>query len=232
MALTFVQSDDETNRCTTLEAPFCSGVSTGTTNDPKIASVGGTPGSVNDPIFVAASATQSFHIFTLIVGSSVTWGDGTWTVNLNCNTANMNLTITGCHICRVSSACANQETIGNNTGLSISLGTTGVKNFTVSGSAVTPSVGDKIVLGIVVANGAMSDQSSGFTPNQNIDSPFTAVTPSLLWDRFAPMRPHLVRKMREFFLGGLPPKLAKLRMMQNAAGLYVPSNDPEFRKAA
>jgi hypothetical protein len=46
------------------------------------------------------------------------------------------------------------------------------------------------------------------------------------------MRPHLVRRVREFFLGLLPPKLAKLRMVQNDAGLYVPANDPQFKKAA
>ena len=79
----------------------------------------------------------------------------------------------------------------------------------------------------------MTAQTVGITPNQNIDSPFTApAATSLLWDRLSRLRPHLVRKDRDFFLGLLPPKLATLRMIQNDAGLYVPLNDPQFRKAA
>lgn len=89
----------------------------------------------------------------------------------------MNLTITEIHICRVDSSCVNQATLGSATGLSISLGSTGVKSQNVTqGSSASPSVGDLVLIVFVGSNGAMSDQNINISPDQNIDSPFTAVT--------------------------------------------------------
>ena len=127
MALNFQQTD--TNGSLTNQA-YCS-VGGGFTGN-KIASVGGTVGSVDVVLSLSSSQTGLAITFDLTVGSNVSWAAGTWTVRFNITTANMNLTCTSIYICRISSGNVNQATIGSATGLSISLGTTGVKTQTRS----------------------------------------------------------------------------------------------------
>lgn len=154
---------------------FCSPASTNRAT-PVLAVGGGTAGTSTPQI--AAQSSESNIIgaqFEIQPSASTTWNSGTWTVRINITTANMNLTWTAVYICRVNSSCTNQATIGSATGLNISLGTTGVKSTTVSGSAQTPSAGDIVLVLLLISNGAMSLQTANLTANQNIDSPFTAV---------------------------------------------------------
>ena len=196
----------------------------------RLASVGGSQGSSPVTINLAGDAIDDF-VFQCPISDGSTWSAGDWTVRLNVTTANMNFRVTNVYIQRYSSACSSIAILGSVNPVE-ALSSTGVKTWVISCSGATPNPGDLTIVRLEVSNVSMSAQSFEFTPNQNIDSPFTQVTPSLLWDPQRVMRPHLVRKVREFFLGGLPPKLAKLRMVKHESGLLVPANDPLNKEAA
>lgn len=223
MALSFTQTDTANATCDSTERSSCVGAGTTAINIGKAASVGGTPGtgSAGSGTVPGSSTARDFHFFCT-VGAGVTWGAGTWTVRLNVSSSNMNLTWTECYICKVASDCTGSTSIGSNTSVGISLGTTGVKTTTVSGSSVTPNAGDAVLVGFVWSNGAMTDQVASFTPDQNIDSPFTVVTPSLLWNPYA-FLPHLVRRVREWF---------KPKPLFTPAPSFLSANDQRFRKTA
>jgi hypothetical protein len=135
---------------------------------------GGTAGSSAVSLSVAGDATDSPLLrVTCFVDTGVTWAAGTWTVRLNVTTANMFVSWASATIIRVNASCVVQETLGEVTGLGISLAATGVQSTTVSGSAATPSADDRILVDFGFANGSMNAQSFEFTPDQLIDSPFT-----------------------------------------------------------
>lgn len=174
MAITFTQTDTNSSVCnSSTELAACSG-RTGGVNSAKVASVGGTAGTVAVSETAVGSASNVVECgFALTIPAGTTGDSGTWTTRLNITTANMNLTITEIHVCRANSSCTNQESIGSATGLSISLGSTGVKSQNVTGGAVTLAADDLVTVVYVISNGAMTDQTFQYTPNQNIDSPFT-----------------------------------------------------------
>lgn len=167
MAINYTQTDTipafPTSHCATASD---------ITVDALEATNGGSAGSSTKSPSVSSDATRSLRAFKCVVGSGISWDAGTWTTRLNVTASNMNLSITAIYICRVNSSGTNQATIGSATGLSISLGTTGVKSQNVTGSGQTPGVGDVVWVVYEILNGAMSIQSFSFTPNQNIDSPF------------------------------------------------------------
>lgn len=236
MALVFAQTDtnQSVSACNTAaELLGCSGRSAdvgGMTG--QVCVSGGTLGTTIGSWSVAASATDVAEFaFICTVDSGVSWDAGTWTIRFNVTTANMNLTVTEIHLCRVSSTCVNQASLGSATGLSISLGTTGVKSQDISGSAATPGAGDIVLVVFVITNGAMSGQTASVTYNQNIDSPFTAAAATtFLWDYRAAIRPHLVRKVREFLGGLVPPKLAPA--LQRICSPLAQASSPSFYKKA
>lgn len=213
MAMIFTQTD--TGGITSSNA-FCSSASSGIRSGgpSRLCTVGGTAGSApvafglggeeTNSIFGGAGAAHA-GVLELTVPAGASWDAGDWTVRLNVTTTNMNMTITSCAVCRLNSSDVNQATIGETTGLSISLGSSGVKTITVAGSAQTPSVGDKVVILFGGDNSSMSAQAGAgvITPDQNIDSPFTLVTPSLLWSphRFLP---HLVRRVADILTPKVP----------------------------
>lgn len=167
----------QTDSAATIGTPSCSGRGFGFGSDTRAATDGGTPGSTPISISLASSASlidRGPSKCTVVVGAL--WTSGTWTWRLNITTANMNLTLEEVYICRFNSSDVSQATIGSSTALAISLGTTGVKSGTISGSAQSPSVGDYVSVMFTFSNSAMSAQSFSFTPNQNIDSPFTTPT--------------------------------------------------------
>jgi hypothetical protein len=179
MAISYTQTDDTGSfGCIASELLGCSGLSGASdlqSTDLRACTVGGTPGVGASFINIGSSQTNVVEkAFACDVASGVSWDAGTWTIRLNITASNMNLTWSQVYVCRINSTCVNQETIGSNTAVNISLSTTGVKSTTVSGSAVTPSAGDKVLIVLAFTNGAMSSQSAQYTPDQDIDSPFTA----------------------------------------------------------
>lgn len=174
MAMTFTQTDTDPPSCAATSV--CSG-RTVIWEIQRECTVGGTAGSSPVSVQFTSSATNGFGVlFLCTVPSGSSWDSGTWTVRLNVTTANMNFTWTECYVCRANSSCVSQETLGSNTAVGQSLGTTGVKSTTVSCSAATPAAGDLLTVILIFSNAAMSTQSFSLTPNQNIDSPFTAAT--------------------------------------------------------
>ena len=173
MALIFTQED--TNGTCAL-GQYCS-TDASTPESRKQCEVGGTAGSTPVTVTLVKNAMTNNKIqFECIVGTGKNWGAGNWTIRLNITTANSNITWTGTFICRINSSCVSQETIGSLTGQTTSLGTTGVKTHTVSGSAVTPGAGDKVMVILRFTNSDnMNSQAFGYTPNQNIDAPFAVL---------------------------------------------------------
>lgn len=167
MAITIRQTDSDVV-CTSSIDPAASR---------KLGVVGGTAGST--PVsFTILSSAIGYLIFEWLPGSGVTGSSGTWVLPINITTANMNLNVSGTFfVSRYNSSCVSQETLSTGTGgVDQSLGTTGVKTLTVTGMGAPSSLSatDKIMVYAQINNTAMSNQAFSFTPNQNIDSPFTA----------------------------------------------------------
>ena len=184
MAISYTQTDDSVS-C--VANSYCSGISVDTLAGESEAVDGGTAGSGTfDITNINDAADRVGGGFSIVPDSGVSWDAGTWTVRFNVTTENMFLTVTEIYICRVNSSCTNQETIGSATGLSISLSSAGVKSQTVSGSAVTPSAGDRVTICLVVNNSNMNRQTATITKDQDIDSPFTAVVDESVFPTFGP----------------------------------------------
>lgn len=142
-----------------------------------LATTGGTPGTTTTSTGISSSGANSVNVqVKCSVASGTTWSAGTWTWRFNVTVANMNITLTDVYICRVNSFGGNQATIGSSTGLSVSMGTTGVKSGNITGSSQTPLAGDNVIIIFQFLNGAMSNQFFSVINDQIIDAPFTVVT--------------------------------------------------------
>lgn len=174
MAISFQQTDSAMDFAANAG---CSGATANSTNSSKKSSSGGTAGSVAVSQNIDNSAANTWAVvFECAVPSGATWNAGSWVVRLNVTTTANKLTWTGTFICRVSSSGISKATIGSLTGQSLSLGSTGIQSMTVSGSAQTPAAGDVVVCVLLFSssNAHGAAQSFAYTPDQLIDSPFTA----------------------------------------------------------
>lgn len=116
--------------------------------------------------------------FECILTAGTTGDAGNWVIRANFTTGQMDVTWESCSICRVSSACVNQETIGSATALGLAT-TAGVQSTTISGAAVTLAAGDKVIITLGFSNAnTMFARTIGITPNQLIDSPFMPPAPA------------------------------------------------------
>ena len=162
-------------------AVYCSANSLNSTTSLRQATVGGIAGAtqVDQPIDILAS-TLIAVFFECIVGTGTSWDAGTWTVNLNVTTGSGDSFITwdGLDICRINSSCVNQASIASASALNIPcFGAAGIRTTTVSGSAQTPSAGDKVMVLLAFSNTLSGViRNFGYTPNATIDSPFSPVT--------------------------------------------------------
>lgn len=167
------QEEDTAMTCT--PAAFCSGAGVnGDTDMARKALVGGSAGSTEVTVTVDSSAADlACAWFELDVSAGVSWDGGTWTVRLNVTTSNHQVALDAIYICRVNSSCTNQATIGSVTALADNLGSTGVRSHNVTGSAQSPSAGDKVIVVLLFDNMQAMPQDIGFTPSEIITSPFT-----------------------------------------------------------
>jgi hypothetical protein len=166
--LVFIQSGIEG---TVFELSTCSGAVSAIALSENITAVDATPGITSQPITLPFG--DSWGIRFKLTGSHTNWNAGTYTVRLNVVTANMNVTLSSVYVCRVASDDTPISTIGSSTALGLSLATTGVITTTVSGTAETPNFGDYINIVLVFTNGAMTNQTFEYLPDQNIDTPLT-----------------------------------------------------------
>ena len=186
MAIAF-QENDTAQACALNN--YCSTVG-GTIEAGRQAEEGVGAGSSEVTFTVALSqADDNEFSFELVFGNDVDGDSGTWTVRANFTTGNANATWESCFICRVSSGCVDQETIGSTTGLGIDT-SLGAASTTVSGSAVTLADGDKVIITLGFSNSnAHQNRTVGITPDRIIDSPFSVA---------AVIQPHFEFRVPEF----------------------------------
>lgn len=115
----------------------CSGAAVAATPASRLCVEGGVAGSSS--ITFSARATRVSLMFQFAPGQ-VGWSAGNYTPPLNIITANAGITVIGGYVCRLSAACGGAVEVGHVTGLSISLGTTGVKSGLVIPGGL--SIGD------------------------------------------------------------------------------------------
>ncbi len=170
MAMSLVQTD--TAQTSTL-SNYCS-TSGGTIEAGNQAAVGGSVGSVEVVVSVAASAaTDNEFSFECVIADDSTTGAGTWTIPINFSSGDMDVTLEEVWICQVRSN-SNIATIGSSTGLGLST-TAGTQSPTVTGSAITFVNGDFAIVTLVFSESAGHAAGNvGITPSLTILSPFTA----------------------------------------------------------
>lgn len=118
------QQTDTTAPCGAI-AP-CSGVVVSATPAARLCvDSGGVAGSAS--VTFSARATRVSLMFQFAPGQEG-WSAGDYVPPLNIITANAGITVIGGYVCRLSAACGSPVEVGHVTGLSISLGTTGVKS--------------------------------------------------------------------------------------------------------
>lgn len=173
MASTFQQTD--TAQVCALSA-YCSSVGgTQETDTGRQATVGGSAGVTEKTFSVATSQTDDIEFsFECVIPAGYSGDAGDWTVNVNFSTGNADATWESCFICRVSSGCVNQATIGSATGLGIAT-KSGPQSTVISGAAQTLSAGDKAIIVLGFSNAStMFARTVGITPSATITSPFSA----------------------------------------------------------
>jgi hypothetical protein len=156
----------------------CSSAGATSVTDNKKATQGGTPGTTTPTISLSGNQTNSRGIHFESAANEpgqTSWPAGNWVVRLNITTANANITWTGTYICRVNSSGQSLATVGSLTGQSLGLGSTGVQSMTISGSAQSANVTDRIYIVLVFSNSQTSLQSFNYQPNQFIDTPIPAL---------------------------------------------------------
>ena len=174
MAIKYQQTDFSPQDCSA--AAYCSGLSANAASKVFDARTGAPAGSTEATVSIDASATNLrafYYSLKSITGMLGKAGD--WTVRLNNTTGSGGVTeLNSVYICRVSSLCSSQETIGSLTGLTDNLNGATTLTKTVSGSAVVMAAGDRVVIVLGISNSNLGAVNVGFTPDQLIDSPFIA----------------------------------------------------------
>ena len=173
MATNF-QQEDTAAACGTVVG--CAGLFLADTPIAQLCVEGGSAGvGVPQVKSSAGELGRRAVMFEMQPANGGNWGAGDYVIRLNITTANSNATWIATFVCRFNSACVSQETIGSLVAQTISLGSTGVKTHTVSGSAVTPADNDKVYCVLVVDFAAdHGNVSFNFTPDQLVDTPIVA----------------------------------------------------------
>lgn len=177
MSLIFTQTDTAP---TCGAAAYCSGLGS-SINTPVAfqASVGGAAGSGSGLVSFASLEPTHFQLtYECVVPAGYSWIGGQWTVRINVTASPVvpGTSIEEVWLCRVNSSCVSQEVIGSATGLGLDLRPTGIRTINVTGSTVTPSAGDKVLVVVGMKSTQLATLGATITPNQDIDSPFI-VTP-------------------------------------------------------
>jgi hypothetical protein len=155
----------------------CSGRSAGSVTDNRTATKGGTVGTSTPGITFSNTDVRCLHYETApgeLDGYAVLAGN--WVYRCNVTTGAVNTILDEVWVCRVNSAGVSQSTIGSATGLAISCNPTGVKTVTITGSADTAQVGDKIYIVVVFAKTLAGTASLTIKNDQLIDTPMVVAS--------------------------------------------------------
>jgi hypothetical protein len=161
-------------------AAYCSGLSVNTDSTGRQASYQGTPGTGTYGVQLPANAKNLDAYWNqILIPAGVSWNAGTWTINIDVKQGATGVSLSSAYLCRVSSSNVNEAMIGSATGLNIDMSTTGVKTFTIAGSAQTPAAGDFVELVVGLSNSTSTTENLYWLPNQLIGSPFVQTLSSL-----------------------------------------------------
>lgn len=221
---------------------MCSPTGTGTGPQAFQGSQGGSAGSAAHTATLNGAISASEIMWESPSGdpNNTSWPAGNWVVRLNVTSANANLQWDACYICRCNSSGVSQGTVGSLTGQGISLGTTGVKSMTVSGSAQSAAATDRWYIVLVLKSTSAGIQSCAFHSDQLIDTPFGVVAFDA--DLFTPRRrrpaPRRRRRKRPVDLPAghlirfppVPPPLLEKKQRPRRRGKKVRNPTPLLRK--
>ena len=136
----------------------------------------GVSAGASEVTFTVASGQANdmeFSFEVIIPSGSVSEAD-TAAIPINFTTGSMTAELGTIYLCRVSSGCVNQETIGNLTSIGYAT-SNGLNTFNVTCSSVTFSAGDKVIITMsFTETGGHSNQTVGITPDQTMSLPFNA----------------------------------------------------------
>ncbi len=159
---------------------YCS-TSGGTIEAGRQAEQGVSAGSSEVTFTASAGQTDDNEFsFEVIIAEDSTSDADTASIPINFTTGAMTATLESIFICRVSSGCVNQETIGSSTGIGFATND-GLTTQNVTCSAVTFASGDKVIITLGFSEtGGHSDQTVGITPDQTMSLPFIAPAPGFV----------------------------------------------------
>lgn len=148
------------------------------------AAAGATAGSTERTATAIGDGQYLWLKFRCDFADGTTTASGNWTWRFNVTSGVMFCTMDEVYICHVRGTTV-QSTLGSATGLTEDLSTTGVHSGTISCSAPSGwQDGDFVWICFVVTNTNMNGQAVGITPDQDIDTPFTAPVESGLAQEF------------------------------------------------
>ncbi len=164
---------------------MCSAVGLGLGTGARQAQQGGAAGSAGITATVSGVGSASVIMFESPTGDPglTSWPAGNWVVRLNVTSANANLVWDAAYVCRCNSSGTNQGTVGSLTGQGLSLGSTGIKSMTISGSTQTAGSSDRFYIVLVFKSSAGGPQSVSWHSDQLIDTPFGGLDVDLLMPR-------------------------------------------------
>jgi hypothetical protein len=150
----------------------------GDTNNSRLASEGGTPGTSPFTVGTSSGPGGSGEICVMWEYSpavSDAWLASNYAIGLNIDVANGDLEWVETYVCRVSSVCASIEILGTlKPGTPNNLGTTGGRAFIVNCSAVPfPGVGDKIYILLMFRSKTGNLEEVDVMPNMVIQGGIT-----------------------------------------------------------
>lgn len=173
----------ESNTTGISQAASCGGVSTATANFVMTTGTA-TTGTISTGN-VSAGTSESWTFTSASSDPGVTsWDSGNWVVGINISSADSNMTWASSCVFQLNSGGTLVNTVGTLTGQTTSLGSTGLKNHTVSGSAESPSASDRVQVVVVFSCGAPHGNCSvsftvGTAANgETVASPIVQPTPS------------------------------------------------------
>ena len=179
MPTTFTQTDtDHNDTCAAGKAPiaiYCSSASD-LMSAGRLASVGGSAGSVEVVLSIAASATDDAEFSWLLEFVDDTTPDaGDWTFNFDFTSGGMFQKLVSVAACRLNSTCVDQsDTIVEVVAQSIATDE-GDKAVVINqAGAGTFNNGDKVLVVCGFSNSTHGALDTGITPSLTIVSPWTA----------------------------------------------------------
>lgn len=164
--------------CGVIQA--CAPVAPAADADAVEAAVGGTAGGTELACGVAPGASELCFAAQLAIADDTSLDAGDLTTRLNITTAQGDLTLEEIYVCRLSAACASQETLGSVTGLGLDISAGGVFSQVVTLAAASAhDPGDSVYVAHVFANAHNhTTRSVAITPDQLISTPWSAAAGS------------------------------------------------------